>query len=66
MSAGGADEHFLVPPDQVDYFLEGSRRSEIHERHEGHCDHVLVNPQIQTFAVRRYVIALAVSSRMER
>jgi hypothetical protein len=40
--------------------------SEIHERHEGRCDHVLVDRQIQTFAVRRYVIRSAVSSRMER
>jgi len=39
---------------------------EIHERNEGRCDHVLVDPQIQTFAVRRYVIGSAVSSRMER
>ena len=40
--------------------------SESHERHEGRCDHVSVDPQIQTFAVRRYVIRSAVSTRMER
>ena len=62
------DACFVLHPD-MEGLIDGRPQclvSEIHERHEGCCDHVLVDPQIRTFAVCRYVIGSAVSSRMER